>query len=678
MRVLGLQVLLSALAAARVAAQSYNFGLQGEERHISEANEFLRQYEVQSVGACKALVTAQWDYATNVTTRGAEYAAAEQSRFDKFVRSAWRRAESSVHWRALSVSQPRIYRQFLRLGMRARETAGLPDDLAKEMQDVLSEMRDIQSKSHVCPAPGLENAIAVLTGNYNNLYSTPLQRCSLHLDPELVSILKTSRDPVMLAFAWKSWRDVVGPPSRPRFVRLVELSNTAAKRNGFRDVGEQWRSEFDQDLLPGTGPNVMEAAGAAWAQIEPLYRQLHAYVRRKLAQQYGEGVVRPRGPIPAHLLGNMWSQSWAAVEDLVTPFPFKRLPDVSAEMARQGYTPLGLLQVAEQWFTSLGLPSMPADFWRKSIIQKPLDRPVLCGSSAWDFCDGVDYRLKMCATPTYADLVAAHHELAHVQYYMHYAAQPTLFREGANPALHEAVGEMVTLAVTNPDHLQRLGLFPGNNSNDEEIHMNYLMRVALEKLAFVPYSYIIDLWRWKIFSGEFGYKEMNERWWQLRLGIQGVAPPAKRSERDFDAAAKKHVVTHKPYIGYMVSSLLQFQMLQALCRAAGHRGHLHRCELQNRREAGKLLSQVMSSGSSKAWPEVLRELTGGDSALLDPRAMLEFFTPLEQWLRVQNGREGLEPWDLNDPEYALPWSSASAAASSAALSALLSALLLTM
>lgn len=34
-------------------------------------------------------------------------------------------------------------------------------------------------------------------------------------------------------------------------------------------------------------------------------------------------------------------------------------------------------------------------------------------------------------------------------------------------AFHEAVGEMVTLAVTNPDHLQRLGLFPGNKTDDE-------------------------------------------------------------------------------------------------------------------------------------------------------------------------------------------------------------------
>jgi peptidyl-dipeptidase A len=100
---------------------------------------------------------------------------------------------------------------------------------------------------------------------------------------------------------------------------------------------------------------------------------------------------------------------------------------------------------------------MPEDFWRRSIIQRPADRPVLCGASAWDFCDGRDYRytylitfvdkyltlscpfvtyrIKMCANPTFSDLISAHHELAHVQYYMHYATQPTLFKDGANPGV---------------------------------------------------------------------------------------------------------------------------------------------------------------------------------------------------------------------------------------------------
>jgi peptidyl-dipeptidase A len=121
------------------------------------------------------------------------------------------------------------------------------------------------------------------------------------------------------------------------------FKNKTRHRAGFRDAGEQWRNEFEQDIQPGSGLGLEQAAASAWSQIEPLYRQLHTYVRRKLAVRYGENLVRPRGPIPAQLLGNMWAQSWSAVEDFVMPYPFKRLPDVSAELLRQGYTPLGLV-----------------------------------------------------------------------------------------------------------------------------------------------------------------------------------------------------------------------------------------------------------------------------------------------------------------------------------------------
>lgn len=38
-------------------------------------------------------------------------------------------------------------------------------------------------------------------------------------------------------------------------------------------------------------------------QVQPLYKQLFTYVRRKLVQRYGETTVRSDGPIPAHLLG---------------------------------------------------------------------------------------------------------------------------------------------------------------------------------------------------------------------------------------------------------------------------------------------------------------------------------------------------------------------------------------
>ena len=43
------------------------------------------------------------------------------------------------------------------------------------------------------------------------------------------------------------------------------------------------------------------------------------------------------------------------------------------------------------------------------------------------------FRIKQCTTVTMEDLLTIHHEMAHIQYYLQYADQPLLFRDGANP-----------------------------------------------------------------------------------------------------------------------------------------------------------------------------------------------------------------------------------------------------
>ena len=73
-----------------------------------------------------------------------------------------------------------------------------------------------------------------------------------------------------------------------------------------------------------------------WVELRPLYLQLHAYVRRQLRLQYGENIVSKDGPIPAHLFGNMWSQTWGYIAKFSTPYPGKNLPDVSDAMVEQG------------------------------------------------------------------------------------------------------------------------------------------------------------------------------------------------------------------------------------------------------------------------------------------------------------------------------------------------------
>ena len=92
----------------------------------------------------------------------------------------------------------------------------------------------------------------------------------------------------------------------------------------------------------------------------------------------------------------MWAQSWVNIGDLLTPYPGKTSVDVTPEMLRQGYTPLKMFQMSEDFFTSLGLMPMPSEFWRDSIIEKPPGREMVCHASAWDFCNGKDFRIKQC------------------------------------------------------------------------------------------------------------------------------------------------------------------------------------------------------------------------------------------------------------------------------------------
>ncbi len=99
---------------------------------------------------------------------------------------------------------------------------------------------------------------------------------------------------------------------KPRYERFVELANEGAKELGFKDLGALWRSGYD--MPPDEFAAEVERL---WTQVKPLYDALHCYARRSLRKKYGQAVVPADGPIPAHLLGNMWAQQWGNVYDLM-------------------------------------------------------------------------------------------------------------------------------------------------------------------------------------------------------------------------------------------------------------------------------------------------------------------------------------------------------------------------
>jgi len=62
------------------------------------------------------------------------------------------------------------------------------------------------------------------------------------------------------------------------------------------------------------------------------------------------------------------------------------------DVTAQGYTPIDMIRVADEFYLSLNLSAMPPEFWAGSIISDPGDRPLICQASAWDFCNRLDYR----------------------------------------------------------------------------------------------------------------------------------------------------------------------------------------------------------------------------------------------------------------------------------------------
>jgi peptidyl-dipeptidase A len=434
--------------------------------------------------------------------------------------------------------------------------------------------------------------------------------------------MTTSADYGELLAAWEGWHDTA-KPARAEYAKLVELGNEGARELGFANLGDLWKSRYD---MP---PDAFEQEIARlWEQVRPLYGALHCYVRAQLAEKYGADKVPADGPIPAHLLGNMWSQEWTTLFPLVAPEK-RGAVDVTAALVRQKYDPKRMVEQAERFFVSLGLAPLPKTFWERSLFTRPRDRDVVCHASAWDIDWKDDLRIKMCIEVNADDFTTIHHELGHNYYQRAYKEKSPLFAGSANDGFHEALGDTIALSVTNK-YLVDIGLL----DKEPPDSLNPLMYKALEKIAFLPFGYVVDQWRFDVFKGAVQEAEYNDHWWKLRRDLQGVAPAVARAADAFDPGAKYHVPANVPYTRYFLATILQFQLHRGLCKAIGFEGPLYKCSIYGDKEAGKRLEQMMEMGMEKPWPEALAAVTG--ETRMDATALVEYFQPLIDWLNTQN------------------------------------------
>jgi peptidyl-dipeptidase A len=444
---------------------------------------------------------------------------------------------------------------------------------------------------------------------------------------EIERAMATTRDADVLLDLWKGWHDLFAP-LRSSYSRYVELANKGAREMGWDDVGDLWRSNYDM-----LSEQLAAEVERLWNQVRPLFLSLHTYVRARLAKVYGKQLV-PDDYIPAHLLGNVWAQSWTNIIDLLE-IPRASGMDITATLQQKGADEIQMVRFGEHFFTSLGFEPLPKTFWQRSIFKKPADRDMVSQASAWCIDNQQDLRIRMCIGINEEDFRVIHHELGHLMYYRAYRNQPTLFKEGANDAFHEAIGDTIALSIT-PAYLKDIGLLAEVPEADNDIGL--LLHRALEKVAFLPFSLVMDQWRWQVLSGKIRPEDYNAAWWNLRKEYQGVIAPAPRTEAHFDAAAKYHVPVNIPYLRYFLGRILQFQFHRGLCRASGWSGPLHRGSIYGHKAAGDRLQAMLEMGASKPWPDALHALC--NEREMDASAMLEYFAPLKEWLDQQNARNG--------------------------------------
>jgi len=434
------------------------------------------------------------------------------------------------------------------------------------------------------------------------------------------------RDPEKLKEMWTSWHNHVGAPMRDDYARLVTIANEGAKELGYDDVGALWRSGYD---MPAD--EFSREMDRLWAQVKPLYDQLHCYVRAKLHEHYGAKVQLASGPIRADLLGNMWAQEWGNIYEIVAP---KGAGDIGYNLTEllvaKGYDPIKMVKAGEGFYTSLSLPALPATFWERSQFVKPRDREVVCHASAWDIDNKDDLRIKMCIKINADDFVTIHHELGHNYYQRAYNHQPFLYLNGAHDGFHEAIGDFIALSTT-PEYLVQIGLLEASKVPSADKDIGLLLRQAMDKVAFLPFGLLMDKWRWGVFSGATRPGNYQADWNALRLRYQGIVPPVERPATAFDPGAKYHIPGNTPYARYFLAAILQFQFFKSAAEQSGWKGPLHRCSFYGNKSVGDRLNKMLAMGSSKPWPDALEAFTG---------TMIAYFQPLMAWLEQQNkGRQ---------------------------------------
>jgi peptidyl-dipeptidase A len=413
-----------------------------------------------------------------------------------------------------------------------------------------------------------------------------------------------------------------GVALRDGLVKLRNLRNRVAKEMDFSSYFGLRADWFDMSV-----PEMKKLTDDLCRQTRPLYEQLHCWAKHRLAQRYGEPA--PRGPMPAHWLPNRWSQEWPNM-----------VASVDLDPLVKDRKPEWLVQRAIAYGESLGLPKVPQVFWEKSdLYDLPPDskRKKNTHASAWHMDLGQGVRSLMSVKSDFTWFTTTHHEMGHIFYDLSYARPeiPMILRDGASPAMHEAMAEALAAPAGQLPYLRETGIVTADMQFDEN---QWLLNSALNDVVFIPWAAgVMAAWEREFYEDNLPADKLNARWWQLVMEYQGIVPPSPRGEQYCDAATKTHINDNPAeYYKYAIAFAIKYQLHVHIAKKILKQDPRN-CRTFGSKEVGAFLYGIMKHGATRDWRELIREATG---EYPNGSAMLEYYSPLMNYLKEQNkGRD---------------------------------------
>ena len=434
---------------------------------------------------------------------------------------------------------------------------------------------------------------------------------------EIDTLLQTSKVLTERQAVWEASKQS-GAVLKPGLIKLQHLRNAVARELDHADYFALQVASYGMRT-----EEMLRLQQDFMRELKPLYLQLHTWVKHELAKKFNQPVPKL---IPAHWINNRWSQEWPGIVEAA-----------NLDERFKGKSSEWIVKTAEQFYTGLGFPKLPDTFWTLSDLYpvKPGEiRKKNAHASCWHVDLNTDIRSLMSIEANTWWFSTAHHELGHAYYFISYAQPnvPPLLRIGANPAFHEAMGELISLASSQVPYLQFARVLPADFKPDQTA---FLLNDALANSVPLIFwsSGTMTHWEADVYAKNLSPDKWNARWWEYVKKFQGIEPPTERGEEFCDAATKTHINdTPAYYYSYAIATVLKFQLHDHIARKI-LRQPPQSCNYANNGEIGDFLKRIMEKGGTEDWRKVLRDATGED---LSTRAMVAYFQPLAAWLQEQN------------------------------------------